>query len=370
MSDIFISYSSADRERAKLLADALTEQGWSVWWDRQIPPGRQFDEVIEEALEAARCVVVLWSQASANSTWVKTEAAEAMQRKALIPTLIEPGVRIPLEFRRLQAADLSKWGGDRSDPQLAQFFASIEAAVGRSGAPRTDAAAARAEPVRAVEQSVRAQAAPSPAPQAAPSARKWSPATIGLIAGAVVVVIAIGAYLQHASTRDRAEQAQDDARRQQERVARDTADKEAQQRKAQEETRTAKPAAAAPAAPAAQAQAQARGAASPPPSGSMNLQWRDHALAFSGTLTWTPASATLRANVSDLHTGAPIGSYNVPAHIMSTAPAEYAVVGEFAVPGDSMTPGPHSHTSRLIVRLDGDGSLRFVQNCPRPNQCY
>ena len=53
MSDIFISYTSSDREKAKILAEVLEEQGWSVWWDRKIPPGRSFDEVITEALDAA-----------------------------------------------------------------------------------------------------------------------------------------------------------------------------------------------------------------------------------------------------------------------------------------------------------------------------
>ena len=43
MSDIFISYASADRDRARLLADALAQKGWSVWWDRTIPPGKEFD---------------------------------------------------------------------------------------------------------------------------------------------------------------------------------------------------------------------------------------------------------------------------------------------------------------------------------------
>jgi TIR domain-containing protein len=56
VSDIFVSYASADRDRARAVAQALTEHGWSVWWDRTIPPGKQFDEVIEEALDAARCV--------------------------------------------------------------------------------------------------------------------------------------------------------------------------------------------------------------------------------------------------------------------------------------------------------------------------
>ena len=71
MSDIFVSYSSADRARAAMLARALEVRGWSVWWDRTIPPGRQHDEVIEEALAAARCVVDvnLVFQAQPGGTW-------------------------------------------------------------------------------------------------------------------------------------------------------------------------------------------------------------------------------------------------------------------------------------------------------------
>jgi len=124
MSDIFISYASADRERAKLLSGTLDRRGWSVWWDRTIPPGKEYDEVIEKALDSAKCVVVLWSNASIASSWVKTEAAEAMRRKILVPAVIDQ-VTIPLEFRRLQAADLSHWRGEPSHPELEKFFDSI-----------------------------------------------------------------------------------------------------------------------------------------------------------------------------------------------------------------------------------------------------
>jgi hypothetical protein len=34
ISDIFLSYASVDRERARLTAGILESQGWSVWWDR------------------------------------------------------------------------------------------------------------------------------------------------------------------------------------------------------------------------------------------------------------------------------------------------------------------------------------------------
>jgi hypothetical protein len=46
MPDVFISYASADRDRARLIAEVLATKGWSVWWDREIPPGKSFDEVI------------------------------------------------------------------------------------------------------------------------------------------------------------------------------------------------------------------------------------------------------------------------------------------------------------------------------------
>ncbi|MCY7315153.1 MAG: toll/interleukin-1 receptor domain-containing protein [Rubrivivax sp.] len=51
--------------------------------------------------------MVLRSTASVASPWVRTEAGEALQQDKLVPALITPVVRVPLEFRRVQAADLS-----------------------------------------------------------------------------------------------------------------------------------------------------------------------------------------------------------------------------------------------------------------------
>jgi TIR domain-containing protein len=135
MSDIFISYARADKEKAELLAKAFSRKGWPVWWDREIPPGESFDETIENALSSARCVVVLWSKTSVSSRWVKTEAAEGAERGILVPALID-NVKIPLEFKRIEAADLSDWQGDSSHREFDQLVRTVAGMVDGSAPVR------------------------------------------------------------------------------------------------------------------------------------------------------------------------------------------------------------------------------------------
>lgn len=111
MSEIFISYSSKDRKTARSVVKLLENSGWQVWWDKKIPPGKTFDRVISQALDAAKCIIVLWSKNSVKSDWVIEEALEGMERKILIPTQID-SVRLPLGFRRLQTINLSRWQGE------------------------------------------------------------------------------------------------------------------------------------------------------------------------------------------------------------------------------------------------------------------
>lgn len=125
---------------ARRLADGLEQQGWSVWWDREIQAGRAFDDAIEEALNAARCVIVLWSDASVRSDWVKAEASEAAERRILVPALID-NVKIPLQFRRFQAADLTASTGAAGDPGSARSRRrSNGCSAGRPAPPRLSVA--------------------------------------------------------------------------------------------------------------------------------------------------------------------------------------------------------------------------------------
>ena len=125
MAEIFISYASQDRDAARTLSERLVQHGHSVWWDRTILPGRAFDEVIQEALSAARCVIVLWSPHSVQSNWVKVEGEEAMARNRLVPVLIE-AVAPPIQFRRIQAANLVGWDGAADHAEFQSLLAAIE----------------------------------------------------------------------------------------------------------------------------------------------------------------------------------------------------------------------------------------------------
>ncbi len=144
MSDIFISYASQDRARIGPLVAALEARGWSVFWDTTLLPGETWRRKITQELDAARCVIVLWSESSVNSHWVEQEADEGQRRKILVPAIIDR-VTIPLGFRSLQAANLIGWDGVTEHREFekmlraiathAPLAATVAATVGSSAQP-------------------------------------------------------------------------------------------------------------------------------------------------------------------------------------------------------------------------------------------
>lgn len=100
MADIFISYSQKDPEPTKALAADLEARGYTTWWDTSLLPGERFPDKIRQELEAAKVVIVIWSENSVKSTWVQAEAQIAHTQNKLI-TVCVPGFdvsKVPLPY--------------------------------------------------------------------------------------------------------------------------------------------------------------------------------------------------------------------------------------------------------------------------------
>jgi TIR domain len=96
MADVFVSYAKADRSLALKLVAMLEAEGWNVWWDTTLAIGDDFRNEIMTELGRARAVVVIWTDASIKSDWVRSEAGRAQDDRKLIPVKLSH-----LEYRDL-----------------------------------------------------------------------------------------------------------------------------------------------------------------------------------------------------------------------------------------------------------------------------
>jgi hypothetical protein len=372
MSDIFVSYSSQDRERAAAVARALEARGWSLWWDRTIPPGRQYDDVIVEALTAARVVVVLWSQASAASGWVKNEASEALSSKTLIPALIEDQVKIPFEFRRVQAADLTHWRGDPNQPEFVQFCEAIAAALSQapapSPAPRPPAPTPSMPP--ALPPTMPPVMPPAPAPQprppnpAPPPVAKASKKPYFIGGGIVLVLVAIASMTNQTQPTPAPAPAPIPV-----------PEPEPAPSPAPAPTPTPTPTpipAPAPSPSPAPSPAKQKPANNPTAGIHRNLTWRDHALSYVGSVSWDGRSnfAFVSMNVFDTLSRTSLGSRQLQASVQHYGTNQLVMSTTVGVVGDSITHGPHTHSVNLVFQAQPDGGWSFVHNCMSVNDCY
>ncbi len=149
MADVFLSYGREDQAVAERFAKALEREGLDVWWDAALRSGEAYDQVIENALNNAKAVVVLWSPRSVDSRWVRAEATQAERNGTLAPVMIE-ACKKPIMFELTQTTDLSHWTGDSQDKTWLSFVAEIRRFLDR----RVDAqSTSAARPIRSLEAS-------------------------------------------------------------------------------------------------------------------------------------------------------------------------------------------------------------------------
>jgi hypothetical protein len=107
MAELFLSYPHQDRRFAEALAELLEANGLTVWWDRRMVPGDKINDVIDEQLESAKAVIVLWSRVSVESDWVRGEAQTAHELKKLVPVKIQE-CKLPIVYRGIHTPEVYK----------------------------------------------------------------------------------------------------------------------------------------------------------------------------------------------------------------------------------------------------------------------
>jgi hypothetical protein len=172
MADIFVSYASPDRDVAFRIVSFLEAQGISCWVaPRDVPPGVEYGEAIINGIEQSRALVLILSDQSNESQFVRKEVERAVSKtKAVLPVRIrEVTPSGSLEFFISSAQWVDAWKSP-----MEQHLLPLVAAIKSMGQPDAP--------------SVRSAALPSPR-------RSRTPLLAAVAIAAVVVIGAGGALL-------------------------------------------------------------------------------------------------------------------------------------------------------------------------------
>lgn len=125
MGKVFLSYCHEDMIRVRQLAMALTDLGHSVWWDRQLRAGQDWNDILEKRLDECDAAIVVWSETSRKAEFVLEEASRAKSSGKLVPVLLDP-IAPPLGFARIHATDISRWLGGSDAGVISDVSEAIE----------------------------------------------------------------------------------------------------------------------------------------------------------------------------------------------------------------------------------------------------
>src|SRR5690349_6494929 len=99
MSDIFLSYSRLDTEKALALAERLRADGMSVWIDQHgISGAAQWATSIAEAIRDCPSFIVLLSPSAVQSPNVLKEVSLASEKRKKILPVDLTSVELPVSF--------------------------------------------------------------------------------------------------------------------------------------------------------------------------------------------------------------------------------------------------------------------------------
>jgi TIR domain len=140
MADVFISYRRDDRRRIEPLARALEKCGYTVWWDLELVPSQKFERQIKSELEAAKCVIVVWTTGSVDeagmyrSEWVHTEAESGNNRGILLPVQFDKGCT-HWRHQQSQCVEMHNWSEREDTPSFQSLLRGVALHAGTRARP-------------------------------------------------------------------------------------------------------------------------------------------------------------------------------------------------------------------------------------------
>jgi len=183
MADVFLSYAREVVARAEQVAQGLERAGLDVFWDNEIPPGTTWADYIEQKLTQCKALIVLWSEHSTKSQWVREEARMGRDKGVLIPVMIDNSSP-PFGFGEVQAANLAAWNGEQDNPNWRRFVEAVTRFAQNAPAPQ----------MQPPPSAPRAAAAPAATWKTAPAAqqKKGVPTWAWIAGGAIGAVVVLG----------------------------------------------------------------------------------------------------------------------------------------------------------------------------------
>jgi TIR domain len=124
----FVSYSSADAEAAKAVADACAKAGAAVFLDqRSLQPASAWYDALQTNLTDADVVFVLVSEAALKSRYVNQEIGMARQAGTkVVPLFLLPRDGLPTEIGSLHGESIVGLRGPALDERIAALLAASE----------------------------------------------------------------------------------------------------------------------------------------------------------------------------------------------------------------------------------------------------
>lgn len=147
LDEVFMSYARASAALAVAAAEALRGEGHTVWFDQALPAHGMYAEVIEAKLEAAKAVLVLWSEEAVKSPWVRGEAELALKAGKLVQLTVD-AAKPPLPFNQIQCLSTNGAADIFQSPAWTKVLDSIRTLVAGGEASAGQLAATPLVPTR------------------------------------------------------------------------------------------------------------------------------------------------------------------------------------------------------------------------------